>query len=336
MTLPSSSATSATSATASARRDPTAIAPPETIAPYIREIGRGKDGARSLTREQADDLMTRLYTGRLADLEVGGFALAMRIKGETPEELLGFVAATMRHVMPLPAADRPVLLASYNGARRLPNLTPLLAVLLARAGVPVLVHGLRKDPGRVTSAEVFEALGMPACTSAADVAARFAAGEPAFVPTDVLCPPLARLLAIRRVLGLRNSGHTVAKILPLWPAALRVVNHTHPEYSDSLTQTLQASGADAVLMRGTEGEPVADARRLQALAVFLAGAAVPELSRPTEEGSLRAVPELPVAIDAGTTAETIRAMAAGRIAVPGPITAQAQCLRAVRERIAPR
>ena len=63
------------------------------MADYLRVIGRGKDGARSLNRTQAQDLMTRLLAGQLSDLERGGFALAMRIKGESAEELLGFTAA---------------------------------------------------------------------------------------------------------------------------------------------------------------------------------------------------------------------------------------------------
>src|SRR6195952_880854 len=64
-----------------------------TIAPYLREIGRGKDGARSLTREQAADLMARLLDGQVSDVEAGAFAIAMRIKGETPQELAGFMDA---------------------------------------------------------------------------------------------------------------------------------------------------------------------------------------------------------------------------------------------------
>jgi anthranilate phosphoribosyltransferase len=63
------------------------------IAKYIKEIGRGKDGARSLTREQATDLMGQVLDGAVTDLEIGGFCLAMRIKGETPEEMAGFLDA---------------------------------------------------------------------------------------------------------------------------------------------------------------------------------------------------------------------------------------------------
>ena len=64
------------------------------IASYIREIGRGKEGARSLTEVQAHDLMSQVLDGRVTDLEIGAFALAMRIKGESIHELAGFLRAT--------------------------------------------------------------------------------------------------------------------------------------------------------------------------------------------------------------------------------------------------
>jgi anthranilate phosphoribosyltransferase len=299
-----------------------------SIAPYLREIGRGKEGAHSLSREQARDLMTQVFSGQVSDLQLGGFALAMRIKGESPEELAGFLDATT----PLGLSLRPprpcVLLPSYNGARKLPNLTPLLAALLARAGLAVLVHGPRTDPGRVASAEIFGALGFAPAESAAAAEAGWARGEPVFMPIEVLHPPLARLLALRRVLGLRNSGHTIAKLLPVFAAgpAVRVVNHTHPEYATSLGQLLQLTGADALLMRGTEGEPVADARRQPRMTAFVGGQPDPQLSVAAQEGVLGSLPELPPAIDAGTTAGYIGSFLSGRTAVPEPIARQVQCL----------
>ena len=302
-----------------------------SIAPYLREIGRGKDGARALRREQAADLMGQLLDGRLSDLEKGGFALAMRIKGETPEELAGFMDAVAPRTLALAAPAGAVVLPSYNGARKLPNLTPLLAGLLARAGVPVLVHGFDEDPTRVTSAQVFQALGWPRATCAADATAAWAAGRPVFLPLDLLHPALAELLRLRQVLGLRNPGHTLAKLLPALPGAVRVVNHTHPEYADSLSQFLALQQADALLMRGTEGEPVADARRLPALKAFVAGQARADLSLEAQTGPLAQLPELPAAIDAVSTAQAIHAMLAGTRPVPDPISRQVRCLLALRQ-----
>src|SRR6185295_19145424 len=112
-----------------------------SIAPYIKEIGRGKEGARALTQVQAYDLMSQVLDGRVTDLEIGAFAIAMRIKGETTEELAGFLEAVQERCVPLRPVQPMVVLPSYNGARKLPNLTALLALLLAQDGIPVLVHG---------------------------------------------------------------------------------------------------------------------------------------------------------------------------------------------------
>lgn len=299
-----------------------------SIATYLKTIGRGKDGARPLTHEQAVDLMRAILAGEVSDLELGGFALAMRIKGETAEELDAFVQAAMVHTLPIASPNRPVvLLPSYNGARKLPNFTPLLAGLLARNGLPVLVHGPLRDAGRVCSAEIFEALGWPLCADAASLHAAWQAGQPAFMPLDTLNAPLARLLAVRRVLGLRNSGHTIAKILPAVPGGLRVINHTHPEYAISLSQYLRDSRANAVLMRGTEGEPVADARRQARMDVFLQGVREESLSLAPQEGVLTHLPALPEAIDAATTAAHIQSTLNGDQAVPMPIAQQVNALQ---------
>ncbi len=66
------------------------------ISQYIKEIGRGARGAKPLTREQAADLFGQVLDGTVTDLEIGGFCLAMRIKGETPEEMAGFSMPPMR------------------------------------------------------------------------------------------------------------------------------------------------------------------------------------------------------------------------------------------------
>ena len=251
-----------------------------SIAKYIREIGRGKEGARSLSQLHAHDLMGQLLDGKVTDLEIGAFAIGMRVKGETVDELAGFLQAVHERCITLHANGPSVVLPSYNGARKLPNLTALLALLLAQEGVHVLVHGPASDPGRVTTAEIFHSLGLPIARDGDDIDNAWSRREPVFMHTETLCPPLARLLAVRHTIGLRNSGHTVAKLLgPGGDTALRVVNYTHPEYATLQAQFLAQTGASAMLLRGTEGEPVADPRRAPKLDVFIRGVADAALSR---------------------------------------------------------
>jgi len=300
-----------------------------SIAPYIKEIGRGKDGARSLTVEHAHDLMSKVLTGAVTDLEVGAFVMAMRIKGETTPELEGFLAAVHERCMP-PAPTRPiVVLPSYNGARKLPNLTALLALLLAQQGVPVLVHGPATVSARVSTGEIFEALGLPVAQDAAEIEQAWSQRRPVFVTTATVCPELARLLDVRHVIGVRNPGHTVAKLLDPTQggAALRVVSYTHPEYARTQAEFLQHSGANAVLLRGTEGEPVADPRRRPKLDVFVQGVPRPDLSLSAHEGALTSLPVLPQAIDATTTAHYIQSVISGEQPAPEPLLEQVRCIQ---------
>ena len=79
-------------------------------------------------------------------------------------------------------------------------------------------------------------------------------------------------------------------------------------------------------MRGTEGEPVADARRLQRLDVYVAGALRSDLSLPGQEGILRQAPVLVRSNDAATTASAIQAIVSGAMPAPAPIAAQVACV----------
>jgi anthranilate phosphoribosyltransferase len=242
--------------------------------------------------------------------------------------LLGFLRAVHERCLPLSPQGPALILPSYNGARKLPNLTALLALLVAQDGTPVLVHGPTHDPGRVTTASVFHDLGLPMARDAQDVLHGWARREPVFISTETLCPPLARLLDVRWVVGLRNPGHTVAKLLdPTFDAkALRVVNHTHPEYGTALTAFLHRSGASAMLLRGTEGEPVADPRRSPRLDLFLRGELRADLSVPAQEGVLTELPVLPRSIDAATTAVYIQSVVSGEKPAPGSLTRQVDSL----------
>ena len=77
-----------------------------SIAAYIKVIGRGKDCARPLDAEQSADQLGQILDAQVTDLEVGAFCLAMRIKGETANELQGFVRATHARCLPLEEASQ--------------------------------------------------------------------------------------------------------------------------------------------------------------------------------------------------------------------------------------
>jgi len=299
-------------------------------APLIKELGRGARGARDLSREQAEQLFGEMLDGQVPDMELGAMLIALRVKGESADEVAGFLAAMQARTASLaaPAGTRTVLLPSFNGARKQANLMPLVAQLLAREGVPVLIFGRHDFDSRHSPFELLDALGLPASASLADAEARLARDKLAVLPLQMLNPGLNSLMALRPRLGLRNSSHSLAKLLDPFPAGrgVRVVAVTHPEYLDSMGQTLPrltADGGRALLMRASEGEAYAHLRRKAHLIGFQDGQTAPLHPADTTDLDWPLSP----ACAPAENAALIRAMLDGHEALPPRIAEQVAALR---------
>ena len=291
---------------------------------YLRELARGKHGARDLTREQARTLFAAVFAGEVHDLALGALLTALRIKGESVDELAGMMDALAPHVnaVRLPARRAmPLVLPTYNGARKLPNLVPLLALLLAREGIPVLVHGAAQEAHRVGTLEILSHLGHASASSIIEAENRLEQHHLAAVPVNVLCPALSRVIDVRLTVGVRNSGHTLAKlVLPTGVAAsqaARLVSVTHPDFQTLLREYLATAPANIFLMRGVEGEPVVRLHAPQPIEFIGADGRPLTLSIENGETGL-ALP----ARDALSTAQWTAAVLDGRTPLPRALARQ--------------
>jgi len=295
------------------------------VSSCIKEIAR-TDGARDLTEQDAHDLFAAMLDGGIADLELGACLAALRMKTLSAGELLGFHRAAAERVYALrtPATGlRPLVFASYGGAQREANLLPLLVLLLQRIGVPVLLHGTLEGGGRIASAYILRELG--ALPSGSLVQAQKSLDEDllAFVPTAVLCPGLANLLALRNRLGVRNPAHHVVKLIdPFEGQGLRVISAGEPGLSRA-EAFLSAGGFDALLLKGTEGESFANPRQRPRILFFRQGEAATLFEE--EMAPARNLPSEPASIEAGATALWIRQALAGEVPVPHPLVNQLAC-----------
>ncbi|MHB0990110.1 MAG: DNA-binding protein YbiB [Burkholderiales bacterium] len=293
----------------------------------LKDIARGIHGARDLAIEEASLIYGAMLDGGVPELEMGAILIALRMKGESADELLGFYQACetrLYSLAPPPGALRPVVIPSYNGARHQPNLAPLLALLLVKFGVPVLIHGTLESQGRTTSAYILRELGILPCIHLQQANTALANEGIAFVPIAVLSPGLADLLALRNRLGVRNTAHTLVKMIsPFKSDSLRLVSVSHPDYLNKMRDFFIGAGLRALIMRGTEGEAFANSKRRPDL--WYCDDGKEQLLFEAEIGPLKTLPGLPESIDAVHTARWIEEALTGRHPIPLPLINQLAC-----------
>lgn len=294
---------------------------------YIREIGRGAEGAHDLAQDDARQIYAAMLDGGVPDLELGAILIALRVKGESLDEMVGFLSAVDERINRLEMPQgrvRPVVLPSYNGARKEANLTPLLALLLQRFGVPVMVHGLLEGFGRVTSGLIFRELGIMPMASSLQAQLQLAEKGLAFLPLTAICPGIHSLLSLRSRMGVRNSAHSLVKLInPFDGDAVVVAPATHPDFIALMRDILVDRGQRSLLLRGTEGEPFANPKRRPRLEYIHEG--MVDVLFEAEHESLRSLPDLPDGADAGSTAQWIRRVLDKQAPLPKPIANQLAC-----------
>ena len=203
------------------------------FAQYVRALGRGKRGARPLTQAEAFDAMRMILSGAATPEQIGAFLMLMRIKEETSEELAGIVLAIQSHLPKLAATDQVALLdwSAYAGKRRQLPWFVLSALLLAHNNIPVLLHGLAsRADGRLYLRRTLSALHVPEVMSLEAAVTAIKRHGFAFIALESLSPPLARLIHLRDLLGLRSPVHSAVRMLNPLQAPYSLHGIFHPGY----------------------------------------------------------------------------------------------------------
>ncbi len=188
---------------------------PHPFSKFIAILGRGKTLSRALDLAEAEEAMGMILRREVLPEQVGAFMMLQRYKEEEPAEIAGFARA-VRNLLERPA-DMPEAdldWSSYAGKRRQLPWFLLSALLLARNGVRVVMHGTEgHTPGRVYTRDVMEALGLPVAQSLAEAAAQLRASRFTYIPLEVMNPRLRELIELRPVFGLRSPVHTFTRLI---------------------------------------------------------------------------------------------------------------------------
>ena len=227
------------------------------FAPFIRILGRGPGRSRSLTRGEARYALGEVLAGRVAPEQVGALLMLLRYRGEAVDEMVGLVEAARLHAGLPWALARPVDLdwPSYadGRSRGLPWYL-LAALLLARSGLRVLMHGPTSGPGRQSLIAATALLGIPPSKSAAQAEAALDRTGFSFVPLEALSPEIARLLDLRGTLGLRSPMNTVGRLLDPAGAVGSIDGVFHPAYVALHLGAAAQLGRRIAVLKGGGGE----------------------------------------------------------------------------------
>ena len=210
-----------------------------------------------LSREAAGAALADILEGTATSAQIAAFATALRIKGETVEEMTGLVAAIFRYAEPLDVPDAADLIDTCGtGGDRSGsiNVSTLSAFVLAGAGARVVKHGNRAVSSASGSADVLEALGVVAdlapagvrrCLDEAGMAFCFA---PRFHPCFRFAGPTRRELGVPTVFNFLGPLANPAK------PGRQVVGVSDPAMAETMARVLAANGARrAVVVFGHDG-----------------------------------------------------------------------------------
>lgn len=130
---------------------------PLTWPDVLSDLVSGKDLSTEATRWAMEETLA----GHATDAQIGAFAVGLRAKGETLQEVTGLVEAMYRFAVPLHVPGRVVDIVGSGGDRaHTVNISTMSAIVIAGAGVPVVKHGNRASSSASGSADVLEALGV--------------------------------------------------------------------------------------------------------------------------------------------------------------------------------
>ena len=225
------------------------------FAQFIRIIGKGKTGARSLTYDEAYQAFSMILRNEVLDVQLSAFLMLLRVKEESVEELAGFVQAT-RDQLQFKPLQVDLDCSSYAGKRRHYPWFLLAALTLAKHGYKVVMHGASGHTiNRLYTEQALQYLDYPICQNDLDVEQQLAQRNFAYLPLDVISPILSELINLRNVMGLRSPIHTLARLINPFNAKATMQAIFHPAYRSSHQQAaFQLGYQNSAVIKGEGGE----------------------------------------------------------------------------------
>jgi anthranilate phosphoribosyltransferase len=279
-----------------------------TWAGLLNRLTRGEDLAAEDTRWA----MRQVMTGEATPVQVAGFVVALKAKGESPQEVAGLAATMLEVATPvsLPVDCVDVVGTGGDGAHTV-NISTMAAIVTAATGVPVAKHGNRAASSKSGTADVLEALGVVIDLPAPAVAHCVREAGIGFFFAPVFHPGMRHAAVPRRELGIGTVFNFLGPLTnPARPVA-GAIGCADARMAPVLAQVLADRGSRALVFRGDDGLDELTTTTTSAVWVVRDGEVVAERLDPTLLGVPRATPDALRGGEPAVNAEVVRRLVAG-------------------------
>jgi anthranilate phosphoribosyltransferase len=284
-----------------------------SLLPFLHRVA----ARASRSAEEARAAMNVLLTGAASPVETAGFLVALRMKGETPEELAGFARAMREHMIVVEAGVEAVDVCGTGGdASGTFNISTTAAFVLAGAGAHVAKHGNRSISSATGGADVLEALGIRVTVTAEEAAAAIREVGIAFLFAPAFHPAMKHVQPVRRELKLRTVFNYLGPLVNPARVAAQLIGAPSVDAAGLIAEALCSLGARrAYVVHGHGGlDEISTTGPTDVYAVEN-GSVARRVWEPADFGVSRARLEELQGGDAARNAAILRAVLEGR---PGP------------------
>lgn len=217
-------------------------------------IGMLAEG-RDLSAEQAREAATTIMDGGASDPEIAAFLTAMRMKGETADEMAAIAKVMRERCRRVSAPDGTMDLCGTGGARvKTYNISTVSSFVVAAAGVPVAKHGNRSFTSRSGSADLLESLGLNISIEPEQASAMLSNGGITFLYAPLYHPAMRSVGPVRKALAFRTVFNLLGPLTNPAFVSSQLIGVFSPDYMDRVAQTLCLLGVRrAMVVHGLPG-----------------------------------------------------------------------------------
>src|SRR5918998_915057 len=223
----------------------------ESFKPYLAKVATGA----SLSREEARDAFDMLLSGEVTPAQAGGFLMALRVRGEALDEIIGAVSAMRARMVPVEAPDRAIDIVGTGGDQSGSyNISTLAAIIVAGCGVPVAKHGNRAASSRSGAADVLTALGVKIGLEPAALSRCLKEAGLCFMFAQTHHASMRHVAPVRVELGTRTLFNLLGPLSNPARVTRQLLGVPSHSWLEPLTQALQGLGSRRVwAVHGCDG-----------------------------------------------------------------------------------